>query len=106
MCVNYAVEYTIEFRAKIQPGDPNVDVVSIWMILKAMRSNEIIVKVDKKIKEEPWDTSVFGGLWDKEEPAKKEEEGTNRDTKIRDQYPKLGELSAYPKLLALDAKWI
>ena len=53
MCVNYAVEYTIEFRAKIQPGDPNVDVVSIWMILKAMRSNEIIVKVYKKIKEEP-----------------------------------------------------
>ena len=53
MCVNYAVEYTIEFRAKIQPVDPNVDVVSIWMILKAMRSNEIIVKVDKKIKEEP-----------------------------------------------------
>ena len=44
---------SIEFRAKIQPGDPNVDVVSIWMILKAKRSNEIILKVDKKIKEEP-----------------------------------------------------
>ena len=105
MCLKYAVEYTIEFRAKIQSGDPNVGVVSIWMILKAMRSNEIIVKVDKKTKEEPWDTSVFRGLWDEEEPAKKGEKGT-KDTKIRDQYPKLDVLSAVSKAAGSRCKWI
>lgn len=42
MCLKNAVEYTIEFRAEIQPGDINVGVVSIWTILKGMRLNEII----------------------------------------------------------------
>lgn len=31
-CLTNVVEYTIEFRAEIQLGDINVDVVHIWMI--------------------------------------------------------------------------
>lgn len=37
MCLKNAVKYTIGFRVEIQPGDTNAGVVSIWMILKAMR---------------------------------------------------------------------
>lgn len=41
MCLKNAVEYVTAFRAEIQSGDINVGAVSIGMILKAMRSNEV-----------------------------------------------------------------
>lgn len=36
-----ATEYTTGFRTEIQSGDMNVGIVSIWMVLKAMRPNEV-----------------------------------------------------------------
>lgn len=60
----------MEFRAGLWAGDTNLEMLCIWVIIKAKKLNEITkrIKVDKSLKPELRGTPLFSGLGNEEEP--------------------------------------